>query len=103
MTKPYKFAAPLWEWGARASWFFVTVPLDIAEEIRVVHGAQAAGFGSIKVEVTIGSSQWSTSIFPSDREPGAYVLPIKKAVRTAEGLDVGVTAKVKLGVVAGAS
>jgi hypothetical protein len=100
VTKPYTFDAPLWEWGARASWFFVTVPLDIAEEISVRYGANAAGFGSIKVEAVIGSSKWETSIFPSDRDPGAYVLPIKKAVRVAEGLDVDVTATVELRVTA---
>jgi hypothetical protein len=96
----YAFDAELWEWGARASWFFVTVPLDIAEEIQMRFGGYAAGFGSLKVEVTIGSSTWSTSVFPSDRTAGAYVLPIKKAVRVNEGLDAGSVASVKLRVIA---
>ncbi len=46
------------------------------------------GFGSVRVEVRIGSSTWRTSVFP---EAGAdsFVLPVKKAVRTAEGLEEG--------------
>ena len=36
-----------------------------------------------------------TSIFP-DGKRGTYVLPIKEAVRRAEGLAPGVTAKVRI-------
>ena len=46
------------------------------------------GFGSIRVEVTLGGSTWRTSIFP-DSKAGCYVLPVKKAVRTAEGVEIG--------------
>jgi len=45
------------------------------------------------VRVSIGGSRWTTSIFP-DGGRGAYVLPIKRAVRKAEGLDAGDTATV---------
>jgi hypothetical protein len=48
--------------------------------------------------VTIGSSRWRTSIFP-DKQRATYVLPVKKAVRAAEGLAHGVTADVELVVV----
>lgn len=51
------------------------------------------GFGSVRVEVTVGPTTWCTSIFPS-KESGSYVLPVKKAVRAAaeaeEGDDVDV-------------
>jgi hypothetical protein len=50
-------------------------------------------FGSVRVRVTVGGSVWRTSIFPEGGR-GAYVLPIKKAVRKAEGLDPGDTASV---------
>ena len=39
----------------------------------------------MRVEVTVGRTVWRTSLFPSAEE-GAYVLPVKKAVRVAEGL-----------------
>jgi hypothetical protein len=99
VTKPYTFDAPLWLWDARKgdSWFFLTVPADVSDEIEARFGANAAGFGSIRVEVTIGNTTWRTSVFP-EKERG-YVLPLKKAVRKAENLDEGSTAKVQLRVV----
>jgi len=47
------------------------------------------------VEVTIGGSTWRTSLFPS-REAGAFILPIKKAVRVAEGCEEGSRVRVRL-------
>lgn len=95
-TSEYSFSAELWEWdGGPASWFFISVPEDIADEIEEVHGQNAGGFGSVRVEVVIGGSRWGTSLFP-DKKRGTYVLPIKKAVRVAEGLTTGDTARVEL-------
>jgi Domain of unknown function (DUF1905) len=39
------------------------------------------------VRATIGSSTWTTSIFPSGQ--AGYVLPVKRQVRVAEALDTG--------------
>jgi hypothetical protein len=39
----------------------------------------------VRVEVSVGGSVWRTSLFPSS-SAAAYVLPVKKAVRVAEGL-----------------
>lgn len=47
----------------------------------------ARGFGSLKVTATIGDSTWRTSVFPS-REEG-WMLPVKSAVRKAEGIGEG--------------
>lgn len=83
------FAAELWIWDARRSdtWTFVTVPPEDSDDLRERTGPPG-GFGSIPVEVTIGGSSWRTSVFP-DKESGCYVLPIKAAVRKAEGLAAG--------------
>ena len=59
-----------------------------------------AGFGSLRVEVTIGSTTWRTSVFP-DTKRGTYLLPVKKQVRTAEGLAGGSVCSIELRVVAG--
>lgn len=88
------FSAELWEWTGKAAWFFVTLPVDDAEDIREMV-PERRGFGSVRVEVEIGSSKWKTSIFP-DSSSGSYVLPIKKAVRTAEGIVEGDTVDVTL-------
>ena len=94
----YAFEAAVWEWSSKTSWFFVSLPEDEADEIEERFGRRAAGFGSIRVEVTIGSSTWRTSLFPSN-EQKTYVLPLKQAVRTAEGLGPGSVAAVELVVV----
>lgn len=91
----YSFTSSLWPWGGDGSWWFVTVPDDVSDDIEERHGASAGGFGSIKVEVTVGSTTWRTSLFPS-KEERAYVLPVKKAVRTAEALAQGQPFQVSL-------
>lgn len=90
-----EFEAELWLWQARRpeSWTFVTLPADASEEIRELTGGQARGFGSVRVRVTVGGSVWTTSIFPGSAQSG-YVLPVKRAVRTAEALDTGDTVSV---------
>ncbi|GAB3884780.1 hypothetical protein GCM10029964_046340 [Kibdelosporangium lantanae] len=45
------------------------------------------------MRVTVGTTTWRTSIFPGSGG-GAYVLPVKKAVRKAEDLDIGDTTTV---------
>ena len=46
------------------------------------------GFGSVRVDVTVGATSWRTSIFP-DSKTGTYLVPVKKAVRVAEHLEPG--------------
>ncbi len=89
----YHFTAALWEWPAKAAWHFVTVPVAISDEIDARTEGFTNGFGSVRVRVRIGGSEWATSLFP-DTKQQAYVLPIKKAVRVAEGLAVGADAEV---------
>lgn len=97
----YLFDAELWLWDARQNdaWTFVNLPQEASAEIREVAGAVPRGFGSVRVTATIGSTTWKTSIFP-DAKAGVYVLPLKKAVRTAEKIEAGdtTTVKVELGV-----
>ncbi|CAM3591493.1 DUF1905 domain-containing protein [Kibdelosporangium persicum] len=94
----FLFDAELWMWDARRgdSWTFVSLPVDVSEEIRDMSTGPRRGFGSVRVRVTVGGSTWQTSIFPS--KEGHYVLPVKRAVRKSEGLDVGDKATVDLDV-----
>jgi hypothetical protein len=82
------FDAELWIWTARRaeSWTFVSLPAEASEDIRELIAGPRRGFGSLRVQVTVGRTTWKTSIFPGDTN---YVLPIKRAVRTAEGLEEG--------------
>jgi hypothetical protein len=84
------FEAELWIWDARRAdtWTFVSLPVEVSEEIRDLVGGSRRGFGSVRVRVTVGGSSWTTSIFP-DSARGGYVLPIKRAIRITEALDAG--------------
>jgi len=88
------FAAELFPWAANGSWVFAAVPMDDADAIEDATSL-TGGFGSIKVEVQIGDTVWLTSLFPS-KEMQTYVLPIKKAVRSAEGVEQGDTAEITI-------
>jgi hypothetical protein len=91
----FVFDAELWIWDARRddTWTFVSLPIEASEEIREVTGPPRRGFGSLRVRVTVGGSTWTTSIFP-DGGRGAYVLPVKRAIRKAEAIEAGDTATV---------
>lgn len=89
----YEFTAELWRWAARPDeWVFVRLPAEMSAEIADVPRVRA-GFGAVKVAVTLGRSRWRTSIFPEAAD-GPYVLPLKRAVRDAERLDIGDTARI---------
>ena len=90
----WTFTSTVWRWQ-EGSWRFVTVPDDVSDEVDEVVGDTAGGFGSVRVEVTVGATVWRTSLFPSS-SAGAYVLPVKKAVRVAEGLADDADAEVSI-------
>ncbi len=94
-TPAYEFDAAVYEWEGPAAWHFVTVPIAISDEIAARTHGLTTGFGSVRVRVRIGGSSWSTSLFP-DSQQQAYLLPVKKSVRVAEGLDAGTIAHVHL-------
>lgn len=90
-----EFESDVFRWDARedSSWYFTAVPPELSEDIREIPRPYR-GFGSVRVRATIGGSEWRTSIFPS--KDGSYVLPLKKAVRDAEGLTEGATMTVRI-------
>ena len=90
-TITHTFTTALWEMPTTAAaWVFVTLPAEASEAIRSTPRPPRPGFGSIRVRATVGASTWATSIFP-DSTTGCYVLPVKKAVRAAEGIELGDT------------
>ncbi len=83
----YQFTAELWPWEVRRDlWTFVTLPDDACEKIGVLAEGMRRGFGAVPVRVRVGPMSWRTSVFPLN---GAYVLPVKRAVRDANHVDVG--------------
>jgi hypothetical protein len=99
MTKSrFSFSSEVWEHDGQGSWHFICLPEEEADEIEATFGHHAKGFGSVRVEVTIGATRWMTSLFP-DSKRGTYVLPVKKAVRVAENLGAGAVAHVEIRIV----
>lgn len=94
----WEFQAEVWRWEAQTGWFFCTLPFDVSDDIEERSASASRGFGSVRVRVRIGTTTWRTSVFP-DKARKAYVLPLKKAVRTAEGLDEGSTVRVAVSLV----
>jgi len=92
-----RFTGDLWHWRGPSPYYFVTVPDDESSDLHAVSTAVTYGWGMIPVRARIGGTQWETSLFPKD---GGYVLPVKDAVRLAEGLQEGTTVTVRLSVAA---
>lgn len=93
---PWTFESEVWLWRPGESWHFMNLPEDVADDIDELV-PDKRGFGSVRVAVKIGSSEWETSVFPS-KELQTYILPLKKAVRTAEDLHDGDKATVTLSI-----
>lgn len=88
-----EFVGELWYWRGPSPYHFITVPEEACVGLRAVSALVSYGWGMIPVRVRIGGSRFETSLFPKD---GGYVLPIKDAVRKAEGLARGDTVTVEL-------
>jgi len=102
VNQPVVHTGALWRWTtdkAPASWFFITIDgaageaLSATALMRRLEGG-GRGFGSLRVQVTIGGTAFATSVFPSGS--GGWMLPVKAAVRKAEGLGEGDAVEVML-------
>ena len=90
-----EFDAVIWYWRGPAPWYFVTVPEEQCGELTAIVGSVTYGWGMIPATVQIGTTEWTTSLFPKD---SSYIVPIKANVRRAERLEEGDTVTVRLDV-----
>jgi len=88
-----EFSGKIWYWRGPAPFFFVTVPEEDSRELKAVSGAVTYGWGMIPVRACVGETAWKTALFPKD---GRYLVPLKEAVRNAEGLHEGSEVRVVL-------
>lgn len=89
MSAKYRVKGKVWLWpGESSAWHFVHVDKKTSETIKAKHAKPRRGFGSVRVEATIGKTTWKTSIFPDSRS-GTYLLPLKASVRRGEGIGDG--------------
>jgi hypothetical protein len=90
-----EFSGEVWFWRGPAPYHLVSVPEDESAELKTTAALVTYGWGMVPVEVHIGKTRWTTSLWPKN---GGYVVPLKDKVRAAEGIDVGDTVTVRLGV-----
>ena len=90
-THTFEGRLDAWREDQPGSWVFVSLPAALSDEIDDALSSPPRAFGSVRVSVRCGSSEWSTSLFPS-KQAGTYVLPVKQAVRRKERLEAGDTA-----------
>jgi len=79
----------------RATIHLVTLPDDEADLLASL-GIPRGGFGSIKVNATIGDTSWRTSIFPTS---DTFILLVSRKLLAAEQIDVTDEVTVRLNVV----
>jgi hypothetical protein len=81
-----EFSGEIIYWRGPAPYHFVTVPEEPSAAIEHVSSMVTYGWGCIPVRARIGDTEFTTSLFPRGE---GYVVPIKVAVRRAEGLSLG--------------
>ena len=89
----WEFDGEVFHWRGPAPFYFVLVPEDECTELAATSAFVSYGWGMIPVRARVGSTEWATSLFPKD---GRYVVPLKVAVRRAEGVDEGDTVSIRL-------
>ena len=81
-----EFTGEVWEWRGPAPYHVVSVPSELCEDVRDAGEVVSYGWGMVPVVVRLGETRWTTSLWPKD---GGYVVPLKDAVRAAEGVELG--------------
>jgi len=92
----FRFTSEIFLWKEDSPWHFIALPEDITDDIEDSVSLRG-GFGSISVHVTLGTSNWSTSLFPDSRRK-AFILPIKKEIRRAEQVAAGDRVTIELAI-----
>jgi hypothetical protein len=90
-----EFTGEVWCWRGPAPFHFVTVPDEESLYVELMAAVVTYGWGMIPVRLRIGATEWETSLWPKD---GKYVVPLKDAVRRAEGIAEGDAVTVSMAV-----
>jgi Domain of unknown function (DUF1905) len=90
----YEFRGKVYRWASNPAFFLVNMPKKYFKEIAELGEVNRLGWGSVRVHAFIGRTAFTTSIFPDSS--GQYSLPLKAAVRKAEGIEEGSTIFVQL-------
>lgn len=81
----YKFNATTWKYNGQNGWYFVSLPIDIAAEIRQNLKSEEQGWGRLNAYAKIGKTEWQTAIW-FDTKHKTYLLPLKAEIRKKENI-----------------
>ena len=84
----YEFSGKPWQHNATNGWYFISLPIEIAEEIRNALKSEEEGWGRLKTLAKIGVSEWKTAIW-FDTKMKTYLLPLKAEIRRRENIGIG--------------
>lgn len=84
----YAFKAKPWQHAAPGGWHFVSLPNELAKEIRNALKFEEEGWGRLKATAKIGNSEWKTAIW-FDTKKGTCLLPLNAEIRKKENLIIG--------------
>jgi hypothetical protein len=76
----------IFEWRGPAPFLFVAIPAEVSRDIKAMAHLVTYGWGVIPVTATLGTTTWTTSLFP---KKGQYLIPIKVLVQKAEQVGAG--------------
>ena len=82
----WTFEGPVVYWRGPAPFYFIPLPEHVLDDLAPVANELTYGWGCIPATVTIGDTTFTTSMIPKD---GGFLVPVKVAVRRAEGIDEG--------------
>ena len=75
----------IFEWRGPAPFYFLRIPEEESALIKSIASQVTYGWGVVPAWARIGDTRWKTSLMP---KKGRFLLPLKDAVRNAEGLEV---------------
>lgn len=90
------FTGTVFEWRGPAPYFYVAVPPDESDDIEAVKADFTYGWGVVPATCSVNGVEWTTSLVPRD---GAFLVPLKDAVRREAEIDLGeeITVHLRLG------
>lgn len=91
----YNFSGKVWQYSAPSGWYFVSLPQNIAKEIRDMLKSEEEGWGRLKTVAQIGKSEWKTAVW-YDSKKNTYILPLKADIRKKEIIEIDKNIEVAL-------
>ncbi|WP_328462290.1 DUF1905 domain-containing protein [Actinoplanes sp. NBC_00393] len=81
----WRFSGEIIEWRGPAPFYFVAMSEADSAELKE-EARELIYWGQVPVQAVIGRTEFRTALFPRD---GRYLVPLKDAVRNAEGIGEG--------------